>query len=117
EPRSTSKPCEAQPPDGAERGRLAATPEQIPTRGWKDIAVRVWQEISRHRILAVAAGVTFYALLAIFPFIAAMMAIYSLFADPSTIGSHLESLSYVLPASAISVIGDQINRIAAQGRK
>src|SRR5208283_5951060 len=102
--------------DGAERGRLAATPEQIPARGRKDIAVRVWREISRHRILAVAAGVTFYALLAIFPFIAAMMAIYSLFADPSTIGSHLESLSYVLPASAISVIGDQIGRIAAQGR-
>ncbi len=116
EPRSTSKPCEASPPDGAERGRLAATPGQIPARGWKDIAIRVWREISRHRILAVAAGVTFYALLAIFPFIAAMVAIYSLFADPSTIGSHLESLSYVLPAGALSVIGDQIGRIAAQGR-
>ena len=115
-PPPTSKSCEASPPDGAERGRLAATPEQIPNRGWKDIAVRVWREISRHRILAVAAGVTFYALLAIFPFIAAMMAIYSLFADPSTIGSHLESLSYALPASAISVIGDQVGRIAAQGR-
>jgi membrane protein len=116
EPRSTSKPCEASPPDGAERGRLAATPEQIPARGWKDIAIHVWREISRHRILAVAAGVTFYALLAIFPFIAAMVAIYSLFADPSTIGSHLETLSYVLPAGALSVIGDQIGRIAAQGR-
>ncbi len=99
-----------------ERGRLAATPKQIPARGWQDIFARVWRDLSRHRILAIAAGVTFYALLAVFPFIAALVAIYSLFADPSTIRSHLDSLASVLPPGAVSVIGDQISLIAAQGR-
>src|SRR5208283_5797331 len=79
------------------------TPESNSRRSTRSFPVKM--DESRH-----------YALLAIFPFIAAMVAIYSLFADPSTIGSHLESVSYVLPASAISVIGDQIGRIAAQGR-
>lgn len=86
------------------------------TRSWKDIFLRVWSNISRHRVLAIAAGVAFYALLAVFPAIAALVAIYGLFADPSVIRAHLDSLSAVLPSGAISVIGDQINRIAAQGR-
>jgi uncharacterized BrkB/YihY/UPF0761 family membrane protein len=33
--------------------------------GWKDILLRVYQGISDNRILLVAAGVTFYSLLAI----------------------------------------------------
>ncbi len=115
EPRSTAA-FHAGSPEGVERGRFAATPEQIPARGWEDIVVRVWRDISRHRILALAAGVTFYALLAVFPFIAALVAVYSLFADPSTIRSHLDSLASFLPSGAVSVIGDQISLIAAQGR-
>ena len=37
------------------------------------------------RILANAAAVTFYALLALFPAIAALVSIYGLFADPASI--------------------------------
>jgi membrane protein len=54
----------------AARGRSAETPSQIPARGWKDILLRVYHGISEDRILLVATGVTFYALLAIFPGIA-----------------------------------------------
>lgn len=101
--------------EGVERGRLATAPQKIPPRGLKDVLLRVWSNISEHRVLAIAAGVTFYALLAVFPAIAALVSIYSLFADPATIRSHLEGLSSILPGGAISVIGDQINRIAGQG--
>jgi uncharacterized BrkB/YihY/UPF0761 family membrane protein len=67
--------------------------------------------IPEHRILAIAIGVTFYALLAIFPGIAALVALYGLFADPSTISKHLADLSSVLPSGAIDVIGDQLKRL------
>ena len=70
---------------GDEHGRSAATPSQIPARGWKDILTRCYQRLNDDRILAIAAGVTFYALLAIFPAIAALVSIYGLFADPGTI--------------------------------
>ena len=49
---------------------FAEGPSEIPARGWKDILLRVYHGISEDRILLVATGVTFYALLAIFPGIA-----------------------------------------------
>src|SRR4051794_13997133 len=64
------------------RGREATSPTEIPARGWKDTLWRVYDEINKDRILAVAAGVTFfYGLLALFPALAALVSIYGLFAD------------------------------------
>jgi membrane protein len=97
------------------RGRDAAQPSQIPAPGWKDVLARVYANIGAHRVLAIAAGVTFYALLALFPAIAAFVALYSLVADPATISAHLSALSGVVPAEGLSIIGDQIKRVASQG--
>ncbi|WP_424361838.1 YihY/virulence factor BrkB family protein [Methylocystis parvus] len=99
----------------AAHGRAAQAPSDIPTPGWKDIFSRVYENISEHRILAIAAGVTFYALLAIFPAIAAFVALYGLFADPTTISAHLNALGGFIPAEGLSIISDQIHRVAAQG--
>src|SRR4029077_11930772 len=86
------------------RGRSAETPSQIPARGWKDILLRVYHGISGNRILLVAAGVTFYSLLAIFPGIAALISIYGLFADPATVASHLDTIASVAPGGAVDVL-------------
>src|SRR5205807_2953170 len=93
----------------------ATTPSEIPARGWKDILVRVYQNIGRHHIIAIAAGVTFYTLLAIFPAVAALVALYGLFADPSTISSQLDQVSGLLPGGAIEIVRDQMTRVASQG--
>src|SRR6266480_3434025 len=98
------------------RGRSARTPSEIPERGWKDILLRIWKNIGRDRVVVVAAGVTFYSILAIFPAIAALVALYGLFADPATITSHLDSIAGVVPGGAIEVMRDQITRVASQGR-
>src|SRR5205085_7390328 len=98
------------------RGRSAETPSDIPARGWKDILWRVYAGISDDRILANSAAVTFYALLALFPAIAALVSIYGLFADPASIEQHLDSVSGVLPGGAIEVIRGQLNSLAAQPR-
>src|SRR4051794_24467930 len=60
----------------AERGRFARQPSEIPAAGWKDIFLRVYQNIGRDRIVLVAAGVTFYCVLALFPAIAAFVSLY-----------------------------------------
>jgi membrane protein len=99
----------------AGRGRSAETPSQIPVRGWKDILLRVYHGISENRILLVAAGVTFYSLLAIFPGIAALISIYGLFADPATVASHLDTIASVAPSGAIDVLREQMTRLASQG--
>jgi len=84
-------------------------------RGWKNILLRVYQNIGKHRIVVIAAGITFYSLLAIFPALAALVAIYGLFADPTSMAAHLDSVSDLLPGGAIDIIRDQMNRLAAQG--
>jgi membrane protein len=96
------------------RGRDAESPAEIPTRGWKDIAWRVYDEIGNDRVLAVAAGVTFYALLAIFPAISAFISLYGLVADPAIINEHLAALSGVLPGGALEIVGEQVKRITSQ---
>jgi membrane protein len=99
----------------AGRGRSAETPSQIPARGWKDILLRVYHGISDNRILLVAAGVTFYSLLAIFPGIAALISIYGLFADPGTVAGHLDTIANVAPGGAVDVLREQMTRLASQG--
>ena len=97
------------------RGREATSPTEIPAKGWKDIFWRVYEEINKDRILAVAAGVTFYGLLALFPALAALVSIYGLFADPATIQDHLNLLSGVLPGGALDIISEQVKRITSKG--
>ncbi|TMJ53450.1 MAG: YihY/virulence factor BrkB family protein, partial [Alphaproteobacteria bacterium] len=97
------------------RGRFAEGPSEIPARGWKDILWRVYEGISEDRILANAAGVTYYALLALFPGIAALVSIYGLFADPAAIVGHLDAIAGFAPGGAVDVIRDQLTRLAAQG--
>ncbi|MCJ2013245.1 YihY/virulence factor BrkB family protein [Methylobacterium sp. J-076] len=97
-----------------ERGRHADHPAEIPAAGWRDIAVRVYLEFVKDRVLAVAAGVTFYTLLSLFPGIAALVTLYGLFADASVINDHLAQLHAVLPTGAVEIVGDQVKRIASK---
>ena len=78
------------------RGRHASSPWEIPWAGWKDILWHTYARIGHDRLLAVAAGVVFYGLLAIFPAITALVSLYGLFAKASTISEHLSLASGVL---------------------
>ena len=96
------------------RGRQARAPLQIPLRGWKDIFVRTYQEIQNDRLLALAAGVVFYSLVALFPAIAAGVSSYALFANAATIGKHLSIAADIVPAGTLDMLGEEITRIAAK---
>jgi hypothetical protein len=54
------------------------------------------------RILANAAAVTFYTLLALFPAIAALVSVYALFADPHSITKLLDAVAGVYAANSTS---------------
>jgi membrane protein len=97
------------------RGRLSSNPFQIPWAGWKDILWRTWQQIDEDRLLATAAGVVFYGLLAVFPAITALVSSYGLFADPSTIGANLQTMAVMLPEGSFQIVQDQITRVLAKG--
>ncbi|CAN7221943.1 YihY/virulence factor BrkB family protein [Phenylobacterium sp. LjRoot219] len=94
------------------RGRLAASPAQIPPDGWKDVLWRTWHEFGRDRVMAISAGVTFYTLLAIFPATAAFVSLYGLFFDVDQVSAQLSDLAAFVPASALSLIEGQMVRLA-----
>lgn len=102
---------------GEDRGRQATSPSEIPAKGWKDILLRVFSNISKHRVLTLAAGMTYYSILAIFPAMAALVAIYGLFSDPMTIGKHLDQLGGFLPGGALDIAREQLTRVASKGSK
>jgi membrane protein len=102
-------------PESEDRGRLAASPSEIPARGWKDIVLRVYENVGEHRILALAAGITYYSILAIFPALAALVAIYGVFSDPASIAKHLDKAAGFLPGGAIDVARQQLTRVSSKG--
>ena len=97
------------------RGREATAPWQIPWTGWKDILRRTYAEIGDDRLLAIAAGVVFYALLALFPAVTALVSSYGLFADYATINDHLAIAATVVPAGGMGIIQEQVGRVVAKG--
>ena len=97
------------------RGRNATSPWQIPWRGWKDVFWRVYEEIGNDRLLAVAAGVVFYGLLALFPAITALVSLYGLFAKGATLSEHLALMSDLMPGGAFGIVQEQVTRIVQKG--
>lgn len=108
------KPRDLEPGLAQGRGRRADAPSEIPAAGWKEIGWRVWEEIGRDRVTLVAAGVTFYVLLALFPALAAFVSIYGFVADPKTIADHIAFLGGLLPHEGLALIRDQLNALLKQ---
>lgn len=77
------------------------------------IAAATFRQIGANRVSAVAAGITFFALLSLFPAITAFVSIYGLVADPATIGGHLDLLHRFLPEGALGIIRGQVQAITS----
>lgn len=93
---------------------MAATPAAIPAPGWKDVLWRTWKEMAADDVAGVARSIAFSGMLALFPALAAFVSIYGLFADVSGARQHLSALAGVVPGSAMTFLGEQMVRIAAQ---
>ena len=92
----------------------AAIPQAaVPPRGWVEIGKRVFAGISEHRLMTEAAGVTFYALLAIFPALAALISLYGIFADPKMVSDHLAALQGLLPGGGMDILKEQVTSLTS----
>ncbi|WP_370321057.1 YihY/virulence factor BrkB family protein [Oricola sp.] len=93
-------------------GHGARTPLHIPPRGWFDIGKSVFAKIGEDNVSLIAAGIAFYGLLAVFPGIAACMAIAGLVTEPSVIVDQLERYGQLLPQQAAEIIIGQATEVA-----
>jgi membrane protein len=87
----------------------------LPWPAWKHILWRVHERANDDRLLATAAGVVFFGLLAIFPAVTALVSSYGLFTDPGTISDNLQALALMLPEGSFQIVQDQIARVLAKG--
>lgn len=98
------------------RGRTATTPGDIPRRGLWDVLMRVKDDISRTNLSLIAAGVAFYAFLAM-PFgFGALVAAYGLIFDPAEVGRQVDAMAGILPEEVIRLLGEQLASLTAKPR-
>ena len=99
------------------RGRHANSPSEIPALGWKDVLSRVYHSLEQDRVMLIAAGSTFYLLLALFPALTAFVSLYGFLADRTTVAGNTSLLAGVLPSDAIGLIRTQLDALATQDVK
>src|ERR1700749_2892112 len=75
---------------------------------------RVYTEFSQDRIPTVAGGITFFALLALFPAIGSIVTLYGMFSDRASIVHDIDLLSGFLPGGAVTILKAELARLAAQ---
>jgi len=92
----------------AERGRQADSPAEMPALGWKEIVLRTFKEGAKDNIALVAAGVAFYAFLAIVPLMGATVLTYGFIARPEAVLKDVQSLTAIAPPDVARTIGDML---------
>lgn len=89
------------------------SPTKISGSGWKSIGLKVKDQIGEDNVAIVSAGVAFYAFLAVFPAIMALISIYGLAMDPQQIENQISHLSSMMPEQAFGIIEDQIEKFTS----
>ncbi len=92
---------------------IAANPLRLPLRRWVRVLQRALGMVRHDSLTVVAGGCAFFALLAMFPAIAAALVIYGLIADPADVAGHLTELSGVLPGQANDLVLAQVQRLVS----
>lgn len=96
--------------DRPQNGDAAARSTKPP---WWRTLQTVWNNILADNLSMMSAGLAFYALLAVFPGLSALISLYGLIADPNTVQGLLLSLVGILPAEAIKLLSVQLHALAA----
>ncbi|QXQ06378.1 YihY/virulence factor BrkB family protein [Sphingosinicellaceae bacterium] len=104
---------------GSTSGRDAATPLEMPARGWWQILKRTYVEAGKDNLDLIAAGVAFYGFLAMVPLLGAMVLTYGLVVDPADLAKHMHALTGLVPGDAAKLIDEQLVSVAktAAGKK
>ncbi len=95
------------------RGRRADAPRALGARGFKDVLLRVKDEIRQDNVAMMAAGMAYYAMLALFPALIALITVYGLVASPSQVETTLAGFADRLPGSAAELMRDQLHGIVS----
>lgn len=94
-------------------GRHARKFWQIPPRGWWNILRRTFTKLGNDNVNLLAAGVAFYTFLAFVPFLASIVLLYGLAANPEMVAGHILLVITNLPVEVGSIVADQLRNITS----
>jgi membrane protein len=100
---------------GAERHQPddhAVDDADTPPAGWKATLKHVWRKLSEDHVSLLAAGVSHYALLATFPALFAVVAVYGLVMSPERIQAQVGSFSRFTPPDVANIVDTALRSIA-----
>ncbi len=89
---------------------------RLPGKGmsWKEFSVGLKDEVSKDDIPDLAASVTFYGILSLFPFLLMLVAIASVVITPDMADRIVQQLGEVAPGPATQILGDRIRELGGQ---
>lgn len=93
------------------RGREAERPGEIPVRGWKDVVTRLKAQLKEDDVPLLAAGVAFFALLALVPTLVAVVSLYGLVADPADVQRTVDDTLQAAPAEVRDLVSSQLESV------
>jgi membrane protein len=94
-----------------ERGRTAEHPTDIGVRGFGDVGARLKRDVKRDDVSLLAAGVAFYAMLALVPALVALVSVYGLVADPNDIRRNVDDVLSAAPREVRALVRSQLSAI------
>ena len=103
--RETPRPASAAGPDGS---------TDLGKRSWWETLKRTFKEFQEDNLTDWAAALTYYAVLAIFPALIALVSVLGLIGDSAT-DPLIENISQVAPGPASEIATNAINEISSSG--
>jgi membrane protein len=82
--------------------------------GWRRILAGTARRVQRDKVDIVASGAAFWALLALFPAIAAVLAMSAWVLEPGTMRDQISALTEPLPAEAETLLNDSAEEVASR---
>lgn len=79
-------------------------------RLWRLVA-QVFTIVGQKQVSLIAVGVAFFGMFAVFPGIAAIIAIFGLLADPAIVPDQLALMESIIPPDAYDIFANQIGRL------
>jgi membrane protein len=78
---------------------------------WREFAKRLAAEYKKDRIGVQAAALTYYAMLALFPFLIFLVTFGGLLLNPQRIAALVQELGKAAPGEVVSIVGDRLHEL------
>ncbi|MFD5278689.1 YihY/virulence factor BrkB family protein [Pseudarthrobacter sp. NPDC058362] len=108
---STAKAGQAPAPDDT---RKPESPTDVEKPSWKYIAKKTLREFSKDQCPDLAASLTYYGILSLFPAMLALVSLVGLFGDPEkTTNALIEIVRGFAPAETVDTVGGTVEELAS----